>query len=220
MPDLVYAFHFPDEKGDFSMEAKQPGSRACMIAILSGFGGLVAFCAVVQGEPAASSNQSVVVAAQSTAAADSLSVAPRLISAQNEPTHVEAPSPPDQGAPESRLVSPSDHDVPGETIDPAVATCIPVSVCEHKLHRSARRFLACHSGTTHAVLEVINPADCRCCCYEVEVCLPACCTGVPHWSSRVGLFRRGIVEYCWPCGWRAKVVFRARGDVVVHYDAN
>ena len=212
------------------MKTKQPGSGTRRITILAGFGALVAFNTVVQRETPASPKQPVVVtaqptAAQPTAAADSLSVAPPFIApsflfAQNEPTRVEAPLPPDEGELESRLVSPSDHVVKGETIDPAVATCIPVSVCEHKLHLSARRFLVCHPGTTCAALEVVNPADCRCCCYEVEVCLPACCTGTPRSSSRVGLFHRGIVEYCWPCGWQARGVFRACGDVVVHYDAN
>ena len=202
------------------METKQPGSGTCRITILAGFGALIAFSTVAQRETAASPKQPVVVTAQPTAAADSLSVAPPFIFAQNEPTRVEAPLPPDEGELESRLVSPSDHVVADETIDPAVATCIPVSVCEHKLHLSARRFLVCHPGTTPAALEIVNPADCRCCCYEVEVCLPSCCTGAPISSSRVGLFQRGIVEYCWPCGWRARIVFRASGDIVVHYDAN
>jgi hypothetical protein len=212
------------------METKQSGYRIHRITILAGFGALVAINTVVQRETAASPKQPVVAtvqptavqptAVQPTAAANSLSVAPPFIFAQNEPTRVEAPLPPDEGEPKSRLVSPSDHVVADETIDPAVATCIPVSVCEHKLHLSARRFLVCHPGTTPAALEIVNPADCRCCCYEVEVCLPSCCTGAPISSSRVGLFQRGIVEYCWPCGWRARIVFRASGDIVVHYDAN
>ena len=219
---------FRMNKGDFLMEAKRPGSETRWIRILTGFGALVALSGIVQGQTATLPKQSTVVATSPATATESPLVAPRLILAQNEPTRVEAPSPPDEASPESRLVSPSDHVAEGEIIAPAESTCIPVPVCEHKLHRSARRFLACNCGTTHAVLEVTNPADCLgCCpadclgcCYEIQLCLPECCTGTPCQSSRVGLFRRGMVEYCWPCGWRATVVFRARGDVVVHYNAN
>jgi hypothetical protein len=62
-----------------------------------------------------------------------------------------------------------------------------------------------------------NPADCVACPVEVPLCIPCCCTDAPTVTSRCGLLGRGIVEYCWSCGFTATVVFRASGDVVVHY---
>ena len=97
--------------------------------------------------------------------------------------------------------------------------CSPARVSSYRWHRSAKRFSACHRGTIDTSLVVDNPADCASCCYEVAICVPACCAGEPRHWSRVGLFGRGIVEYRWRCGWTVRVIFRARGDVVVHYEA-
>jgi hypothetical protein len=62
-----------------------------------------------------------------------------------------------------------------------------------------------------------NPADC--CLYEIPLCVPACCEGEPTVTSGCGLLGRGVVEYCWPCGFSATVKFRhVLGDVKVDYD--
>lgn len=94
--------------------------------------------------------------------------------------------------------------------------CREVPVSNHIMHIGARRFARCRQMVPVHV-QVKNPSDC--CCYTVCVKVPACCEGDPHVSSRRGILGRGIVEVCWDCGWTAKVVFRARGDVVVHYMA-
>jgi len=75
------------------------------------------------------------------------------------------------------------------------------------------------SGQIQMVMVTQDPADG--CCYEIPLCIPACCTGAPTISSGHGIFGRGVVEYCWSCGFRAKVKFRhVRGDVKVEYDGD
>ncbi len=81
---------------------------------------------------------------------------------------------------------------------------------------SARRLYRCHEEVS-LVMATIDPVTC--CVYEIPLCVPACCTGAPTISSRSGLLGRGVVEYCWPCGFTAKVKFRhVLGDVKVEYD--
>ena len=65
------------------------------------------------------------------------------------------------------------------------------------------------------VLLVKDPVTC--CCVEVPICLPPCCTDAPKVCGREGLFGRGVVDYDWCCGFSVKVTFRARGDIVVTY---
>ncbi len=81
---------------------------------------------------------------------------------------------------------------------------------------SARRMYRCHEEVS-LVMATMDPVTC--CVYEIPLCVPACCTGAPTISSRNGLLGRGVVEYCWPCGFSAKVKFRhVLGDVKVEYD--
>jgi hypothetical protein len=73
------------------------------------------------------------------------------------------------------------------------------------------------SGQVDLVMVVKNPADG--CLYEIPLCIPACCTGEPTVVERRGIFRRGVVDYCWECGFTASVRFRhILGDVKVEYD--
>ena len=59
------------------------------------------------------------------------------------------------------------------------------------------------------------------CAYEIPLCIPACCDGEPKVSGGRGIFGRGVVEYCWPCGFRAIVKFRhVLGDVKVEYEGD
>jgi hypothetical protein len=75
------------------------------------------------------------------------------------------------------------------------------------------------SGQVQLVMVTQDPADG--CCYEIPLCIPACCTGEPKVSSGRGLLGRGVVEYCWACGFRAKVKFRhVLGDVKVKYEGD
>jgi hypothetical protein len=75
------------------------------------------------------------------------------------------------------------------------------------------------SGEIHMVMVTQDPADG--CFYEIPLCIPACCTGEPAMSGGMGIFGRGVVEYCWPCGFRAIVKFRhVLGDVRVDYEGD
>jgi hypothetical protein len=82
--------------------------------------------------------------------------------------------------------------------------------------RDARRMYRSF-GEVELIMTVRNPANG--CLYEIPLCIPACCTGEPVVDERRGLFGRGVVEYCWECGFEAKVIFRhVLGDVKVEYD--
>lgn len=84
--------------------------------------------------------------------------------------------------------------------------------------RDARRMAACF-GSVNLVMVTQNPADG--CLYEIPLCIPACCTGAPSVSNRCGIFGRGVVAYCWPCGFEAIVKFReVLGDVCVDYEGD
>ncbi|MEX0610962.1 MAG: hypothetical protein WD229_02475 [Pirellulales bacterium] len=94
----------------------------------------------------------------------------------------------------------------------------PTPPLEYDSDRSARRMYAKY-GTVELVMVTQNPADG--CFYEIPLCIPACCTEAPRVSSRRGIFGRGIVEYCWPCGFEAEVKFRhVLGDVRVDYEGD
>lgn len=90
----------------------------------------------------------------------------------------------------------------------------PAPPIKYHAGRRARRMLRCQEQV-ELVMVTKNPADC--CLYEIPLCLPACCEGQPLMRERRGLFGRGVVEYCWSCGFTATVKFRLRGDVKVDY---
>jgi hypothetical protein len=94
----------------------------------------------------------------------------------------------------------------------------PAPPIKYHASRSARRVL--RGGESIELLMVArNPADS--CLYEIPLCLPACCVGEPTVVERSGLRGRGVVEYCWPCGFSATVKFRhSLGDVKVEYDGD
>ena len=75
------------------------------------------------------------------------------------------------------------------------------------------------SGEINLVMLTTDPADG--CTYEIPMCIPACCEGDPSVSGGRGILGRGVVEYCWPCGFRAIVKFRhILGDVKVEYEGD
>ena len=127
---------------------------------------------------------------------------------------VEQPAPPQQPAlalPEASVAEP----IPGPVVTEAVAHRAPPTV--YRASRRARRMFRCQEQV-ELVMVTKNPADC--CLYEVCLCVPACCVGEPVVRERRGLLGRGVVEYCWQCGFTATVKFRERiGDVKVDYDA-
>jgi hypothetical protein len=98
--------------------------------------------------------------------------------------------------------------------DPDVRPTPPI---EYDTDGDARKMY--RTGQVQLVMVTQDPSDG--CLYEIPMCIPACCTGEPKVSSGRGLFGRGVVEYCWPCGFRAEVKFRhLLGDVKVEYEGD
>jgi hypothetical protein len=119
---------------------------------------------------------------------------------------------------------PLQQEQPTEEVMPAPAFSIsenavhPAPPTKYRANRSARRMLR-GKETIDLVMVARNPADG--CLYEIPMCLPACCVGEPTVKERRGLGGRGVVEYCWECGFSATVKFRHRlGDVKVEYDGD
>ena len=93
----------------------------------------------------------------------------------------------------------------------------PAPPINYETHHKARRMY--RSGQIQIVMVAQDPADG--CCYEIPLCIPACCTDAPTVSSGRGILGRGVVEYCWSCGFQAKVKFRhLLGDVKVDYEVD
>jgi hypothetical protein len=111
-------------------------------------------------------------------------------------------------APEAQpLAAPTDRD---SNVHPAPPIVYDSDHDARKMYRS---------GQVQLVMVTQDPSDG--CCYEIPLCIPACCTGEPKVSSGRGLLGRGVVEYCWSCGFRAIVKFRhIRGDVRVDYEGD
>jgi hypothetical protein len=94
----------------------------------------------------------------------------------------------------------------------------PALPIKYDTDSDARRMYR-HNGEVELIMVTQNPADG--CFYEIPLCIPACCTGEPIMSGGRGIFGRGVVEYCWPCGFRAIVKFRhILGDVRVDYEGD
>lgn len=127
---------------------------------------------------------------------------------------VEAPTlaPPIAPAPAASAVK--EESMPAPAAAGAVVHPAPPIVYHAGLR--ARRLMRCQDQVSLTMVTK-NPADC--CLYEIPLCVPACCEGQPVMVERRGLLGRGVVEYCWPCGFTATVKFRLRGDVKVEYSA-
>ena len=109
-------------------------------------------------------------------------------------------------------------DAPPRDAKPAELVVHPAPPIEYDTDGDARRMYR-HSGQVELIMVTQDPADG--CFYEIPLCIPACCTGEPMVSSGRGIFGRGVVEYCWPCGFRAIVKFRhILGDVRVDYEGD
>lgn len=113
-------------------------------------------------------------------------------------------------------------DAPGAVLDPDSAPAFEVHRAppiEYDTDRDARKMYR-KSGEVQVMMIACNPADG--CYYEIPMCIPGCCAGEePKVSGGRGLLGRGIVEFCWECGFTAKVKFRhIRGDVKVEYEGD
>jgi hypothetical protein len=96
-------------------------------------------------------------------------------------------------------------------------TVKPTPPIEYDTDGDARRMY--RSGKISIVMLTQDPSDG--CAYEIPLCIPACCEGEAKMSCGRGIFGRGVVEYCWPCGFRAIVKFRhVLGDVKVEYEGD
>jgi hypothetical protein len=107
---------------------------------------------------------------------------------------------------------------PGAIVDGPEVEVQPAPPIEYDTDHDARRMYR-KSGEVHVVMITCNPADG--CNYEIPLCIPGCCVGEPRVESGRGLLGRGVVEYCWECGFRAEVKFRhILGDVKVEYEGD
>jgi hypothetical protein len=130
------------------------------------------------------------------AAKESREVAGRLTSAEEPIPPPEGNRQTDMAALDIRPTPPIEYDTDGDARDMYRAT-----------------------GEIELVMVTQNPADG--CYYEIPMCIPGCCEGEPRVSSGRGIFGRGVVEYCWECGFRAEVRFRhILGDVKVDYEGD
>jgi hypothetical protein len=123
--------------------------------------------------------------------------------------------------PVTTALSVTEEPMPAPEVLPGPADGVevrPAPPIEYDTDGDARRMYR-RTGEVHLAMVTQNPADG--CFYEIPMCIPACCTGEPIISSGRGIFGRGVVEYCWACGFRAKVKFRhVLGDVEVEYEGD
>lgn len=131
---------------------------------------------------------------------------------------MQAAQPRDSAQGKSAAVEPMPPPSRDSTAPPEkLANVHPAPPIDYETHRKARRMY--HSGQVQMIMVTQDPADG--CCYEIPICVPACCTDAPKVSSGRGIFGRGVVEYCWSCGFVAKVKFRhVLGDVKVDYEVD
>jgi hypothetical protein len=131
------------------------------------------------------------------------------------------PAEPQRRVPAATALSVTEEPMPAPEILPGPADGIevrPTPPIEYDTDGDARRMYR-RTGEVHLVMVTQNPADG--CFYEIPLCIPACCTGEPIVSSGQGIFGRGVVEYCWACGFRAEIKFRhVLGDVKVEYEGD
>ncbi len=93
----------------------------------------------------------------------------------------------------------------------------PVESIDYDTNRRARRMYR-EAGEVRVSMIARNPIDG--CFYEIPMCIPACCVGEPKIEGGRGLLGRGIVQFCWECGFTATVKFRPLlRDVKVNYSA-
>jgi hypothetical protein len=69
------------------------------------------------------------------------------------------------------------------------------------------------AGPQKILLKVTHP--CNGCCYDVPVCLPACCVGAPCVTHHRTLIGCGRVVYRWSCGHCVVIRFARHGYRVV-----
>ncbi len=79
----------------------------------------------------------------------------------------------------------------------------------HPHYRTCR--LSC--TTQQVMMEVKDPCGCP---VLVSICLPSCCEDAPVVCTGRDILHRFSYTYEWRSGYKVDIVFRRRGDIVVH----
>jgi hypothetical protein len=169
--------------------------------------------------PAGSTSPTVAMVAQPTVAPvqqpRAMDPPRRILAPPEQPAQLGQPTEPvviDEAVPAPQSAAKASGELPA-----GAANVRPAPRIVFDTDSDAQRMYACF-GSVDVIMVTQNPADK--CFYEIPLCIPACCVGEPSVSSRYGLFGRGVVEYCWPCGFEAVVKFRNIGDVRVDYEGD
>jgi len=111
-----------------------------------------------------------------------------------------------------RLVAAADDAAAAEAAGPC---CPDPCIIYRHIHKHGRTCCKCEcKPPVKATLSVPDPCQCDC-AYDVNVCLPACCTGEPTVCKGCDLLGRPTVTYSWCCGFTVKASFRRCGDLLV-----
>ena len=139
---------------------------------------------------------------------------PRLVAPRNAtPSRLAPPVVPAKSLLTPPVVGPV-YPVAPVAVAPVAACCQPRIV--YRNHPLKRRKHLKHQPQCELVLSVPTPGGC--CQVPVKVCVPACCVGVPRMDCHRGFLGRHVVEFCWDCGYRVKMVFTKHSDtLIVHY---
>jgi hypothetical protein len=86
----------------------------------------------------------------------------------------------------------------------------------YRHHACCKRRGCCSCQSSYQVLLPVSDPKCPTRVIQIPVPVPPCCRNVPWEKSRCGLFVRGVTDFRWHCGYKIRVVWLHRGDVVVH----
>ena len=94
------------------------------------------------------------------------------------------------------------------------AACCPEPCITYRQRGRCRKVCCGCDPPIKTTLKVNDPCCCKT-CYDIPICLPACCKGEPCVKDRCGTLCKGVVVYKWCCGFKVKVVIKKCGDIVV-----
>ncbi|MBM4068760.1 MAG: hypothetical protein FJ271_07425 [Planctomycetes bacterium] len=86
---------------------------------------------------------------------------------------------------------------------------VPIPIMPTQVAPLAPAPLLVPAGPQKILLKVTHP--CNGCCYDVPVCLPACCVGAPCVTHHRTLIGCGRVVYRWSCGHCVVIRFPRHG---------
>ena len=113
--------------------------------------------------------------------------------------------------------------VPQKTyLVPQKSYAVPVKAVHHepqiiyRHHACCKRRGGCSCQSSYQALLPVSDPKSPTRVVQVPVPVPACCNNVPWEKSRCGLFVRGVTDFRWHCGYKVRIVWLHRGDIVVH----